>query len=56
MLGKYSDILSAGDPELAYFFRIDINKQHRNNETGTKLQHFYKILCLCMVFATTSKV
>ena len=40
MLGKYSDILSAGDREWAYFPRIDITKQHRNNETGTKYQHF----------------
>ena len=36
MLEKYSDIWSAGDTERAHFFRFDITKQHRNNETGTK--------------------
>ena len=36
MLGKFSDIVSAGDTEWAYFFGFDITKQHRNNETGTK--------------------
>ena len=33
--------LSASDTELAYFFRFDITKQHRNNETDTKSEHFY---------------
>ena len=36
LLGKYSDILSAGDTERAYFVRFDITKQYRNNETDTK--------------------
>ena len=36
MLGKYSDILSAGDTERAYFTHFDITKPHRNNKTGTK--------------------
>ena len=36
MLGKYSDILSAGDTEWAHFFHFNITKPHRNNETGTK--------------------
>ena len=36
MLGKYSDILPAGDTEWADFSRFFITKQHRNYETGAK--------------------
>ena len=54
MLGKYSDTVSADDTEWGYFVRFDITKPHRNNETGTKYQPFY--ICLCTVFAMTSKV
>ena len=43
MLGKYSNILSAGDAEWAYFSRFDITKQRRTSESGTKYMSMYVI-------------
>ena len=49
MLGNYSDTLSGGDTEWAYFFRFDITKQHRNNEIGTILNNNTSIMSVYVV-------
>ena len=53
LLGKYSDILSAGDTERAYF---SVLTPPNSTETTKLVLNNNISICLCMLFSKTSKV